>query len=91
MAASKPCIATDVGGCKELLYGGEEDRLGKSGIIVPVMNIDKIAKAIVTLAEDESLRMEMGYTGKRRVKTFYRNEMVTKTYRELYEQYKDRR
>lgn len=64
MAASKPCIATDVGGCKELLYGGEEDRLGKSGIIVPVMNIDKIAKAIVTLAEDESLRMEMGYTGK---------------------------
>ena len=91
MAASKPCIATDVGGCKELLYGGDEDRLGKSGIIVPVMNIDKIAKAIITLAEDESLRKEMGYTGKRRVKAFYQNEMVIKTYRELYEQYKDRR
>lgn len=91
MAASKPCIATDVGGCKELLYGGDEDRLGKSGIIVPVMNIDKIAKAIITLAEDEPLRKEMGYTGKRRVKAFYQNEMVIKTYRELYEQYKDRR
>lgn len=91
MAASKPCIATDVGGCKELLYGGDEDKLGKSGIIVPVMNIDKIAKAIITLAENEPLRKEMGYTGKRRVKAFYQNEMVIKTYRELYEQYKDRR
>lgn len=91
MAASKPCIATDVGGCKELLYGGDEDKLGKCGIIVPVMNIDKIAKAIITLAEDEPLRKEMGYTGKCRVKAFYQNEMVIKKYSEIYEQYKDRR
>lgn len=89
MAASRPCIATDVGGCRELLYGGDNDRLGKSGIIVPVMSIDKIADAIVTLASDEDLRKEMGYTGRLRVKAFYQNEQVTKTYRELYQQYED--
>lgn len=91
MASSRPCIATDVGGCRELLYGGEKDRLGKSGIIVPVMNIDKIADAIVTLAQDEELRAEMGYTGKLRVKAFYQNEQVTRTYHELYEQYENRK
>lgn len=84
MASSRPCIATNVGGCRELLYGGEKDRLGKSGIIVPVMNIDRIADAIVTLAQDEELRMEMGYTGKLRVKTFYQNEQVIRAYHELY-------
>ncbi|MBD5105854.1 MAG: GT4 family glycosyltransferase PelF [Lachnospiraceae bacterium] len=89
MAASKPCIATDVGGCKELLYGGEKDSLGRSGIIVPVMNVDKIANAMVTLAKDEVLREDMGYSGRLRVKAFYRNEQVTRTYGELYEQYKD--
>ena len=91
MAASKPCIATDVGGCRELLYGGERDSLGKSGIIVPVMSVDKIANAIVELATDEELRAEMGYTGRLRVKAFYQNEQVAKTYRELYEECKSRR
>lgn len=89
MASSKPCIATDVGGCKELLYGGEKDGLGKSGLIVPVMSVDKIADAIVTLAKDPDLREDMGYNGRLRVKAFYRNEQVTKTYQDLYEQYRD--
>lgn len=89
MAAMKPCIATDVGGCKELLYGNEMDTYGKSGIIVPVMSVSKIAQAIVTLAKDKSLRAEMGYVGRLRVKSFYQNEQVTETYREIYAQYHD--
>lgn len=84
MAASVPCIATDVGGCKELLFGGEGDRLGKSGIVVPVMSVDKIAKAIVKLALDSELRMEMGHVGKLRVNQYYQNEQVIKKYKELY-------
>lgn len=91
MAAARPCIATDVGGCRELLYGGEKDRLGRSGIVVPVMNIDKIAEAIVTLAQDSELRAEMGYTGRLRVKAFYQNEQVVRAYHEIYEQYEDRK
>lgn len=88
MAAKRPCIATDVGGCRELLYGNEKDTCGKSGIIVPVMSVDKIAEAIITLAKDEALREEMGYNGRLRVKAFYQNEQVVKTYEEIYGQYR---
>ena len=89
MAASRPCIATDVGGCRELLYGGDKDKIGSSGIVVPVMNVGKIAEAIVKLARDGSLREEMGYHGRLRVREFYQYEQVTKAYQELYEQYWD--
>lgn len=87
MAAAKPCIATDVGGCYELLYGSERDRLGRSGIVVPVMGVDRIADAIVELAEDEALRAEMGNVGRIRTREFYRNQQVTATYHELYRQF----
>jgi len=87
MAAAKPCIATDVGGCHELLYGNEQDRLGRSGIIVPAMGVDKIAAAIVELAEDKALREEMGGIGRSRVRQHYRNQSVTAAYHELYRRF----
>lgn len=86
MAASRPCIATDVGGCRELLYGNAGDQLGRSGIIVPVMGVDKIASAMVALAGDEKLREEMGNVGRVRAREFYRNEQVTAAYHALYRQ-----
>lgn len=86
MAAAKPCIATDVGGCRELLYGSERDDLGRSGIVAPVMGVDRIADAIVELAENEELRAEMGNVGRIRVRKFYRNQRVVATYHELYGQ-----
>lgn len=87
MAAAKPCIATDVGGCYELLYGNERDRLGRSGIIVPVMGVDRIADAIVKLAGDEALRAEMGNVGRIRAREFYQNQQVAAAYHELYRQF----
>ena len=86
MAAARPCIATDVGGCRELLYGGRQDHLGRSGLIVPVMGVDRIADAIVRLAEDEELRAEMGNVGRIRAREFYRNQQVTAAYHGLYRQ-----
>ena len=85
MAAGKPCIATDVGGCKELLYGADHDYYGRSGIVIHTMKINKAAEAMVTLAENEELRKQMGKNGKARVAEFYRNEEVCQKYRELYE------
>ncbi len=84
MAAEKPCIATDVGGCKELLYGGEQDYFGRSGLIIPTMNVDKAAEAMVLLARNRKMRMQMGKSGKARVCEFYRNEEVVRKYRNLY-------
>lgn len=85
MAAGKPCIATDVGGCKELLYGADQDYFGRSGLIIPTMNVDKASEAIVTLAENQAMREQMGKSGRARVAEFYRNEEVIRKYRNLYD------
>lgn len=85
MAAGKPCISTDVGGCKELLYGGEQDYFGRSGIIIPTMNVDKAAEAMILLAQNKPMRQQMGKSGKARVSEFYRNEEVVRKYRSLYD------
>lgn len=84
MAAGKPCIATDVGGCRELLEGTREDRFGASGLVIPVMNADKAAQAVLTLARDSALREKMGRAGKARVAKYYQNDEVLRKYRELY-------
>ena len=45
-AAKKPVIATDVGNCRELIYGGEDDELGEAGILTHIMNVSEISEAI---------------------------------------------
>lgn len=86
MAASRPFIATDVGGCRELIYG-REDGFGKAGIIVPMMNTAKIASAVIKLSRDIELRNEMGANGKKRVKKYYTAEKCVESYKKIYESF----
>ena len=88
MASSKPFVSTDVGGCKELLYGNK-DGFGKAGIIVPVMNIEKIAKAIIKLCLNKELRDSMGKNGLKRVSNLYTIEKCVKSYKEIYNSYRN--
>jgi len=50
-AAGLPCLATDVGACRELLEGGsDEDRaLGVSGVVVPIADPEATAREAVRL------------------------------------------
>ncbi len=57
---------------------------GRSGLIIPTMNVDKAAEAMVLLARNRKMRMQMGKSGKARVCEFYRNEEVVRKYRNLY-------
>ncbi len=84
MACKKPVVATDVGGCMELLYG-REDNFGRAGIIVPVMDIDKIAKAIISLAKNDTLRKKMGENGFNRVSNLYTFDKCVNNYKRVYE------
>ncbi len=86
MAAKKPVVTTDVGGCMELLYG-RNDGFGKAGIVVPVMDIEKIARAIITLAKNDKLRKIMGESGNKRVKNLYTFEKCVESYKKVYEMY----
>lgn len=82
-AAHKPVVATDVGNCRELIYG-EGDGLGTAGILTHIMNIAEIEGAILELAGSEKLRDTMGECGYRRVQKRYRIQQMKQAYEELY-------
>lgn len=82
-AAHKPVIATDVGNCRGLVLG-ENDDFGDAGIITHIMNVEEIARAIVSMARNEPLRLQMGENGYRRLQAGYRIEYMRDTYRKIY-------
>ena len=85
-AAHKPVIATDVGNCRGLIEG-EQDDLGSAGIITHIMNVGEIARAIISMARQASLRQSMGEIGYQRVMARYRTEYMLKNYREIYKDF----
>ncbi|WP_134686528.1 GT4 family glycosyltransferase PelF [Brevibacillus migulae] len=91
MAAAKPVVATDVGSCRELLYGNEVDGVsGRAGLITPVLDDKEIARAIVLLGKNPALRKDMGETGRARVLHAYTHEQFISQYTELYETLKEK-
>ncbi len=82
-AAGKPVIATDVGNCKGLIYG-EEDEFGPAGIITHIMNTEEITDAILRLSWDKGLRTVMGRRGYDRVNANYRTNRMWGAYWNFY-------
>lgn len=82
LASGRPCIATDVGCCRELLLS--DDGHGTAGMIVPPMNSAQLADAIVMLGGDPYLRQKMAESGKARVKEYYTNKRMVDNYRRMY-------
>lgn len=65
MAAALPMIVTDVGGNAEAVSDGE------TGLVVPARNPERLASAIVRLANDPELRRAFGEAGRRRVQAHF--------------------
>lgn len=84
MAGRKPFVTTDVGSCRELLEGND-DGLGKAGLVVPMMDFEEMAKAIVTLARDKRLRAEMGENGHQRISRQYTLNGFIDGYKKVYQ------
>ena len=83
-AAKVPVIATDVGNCRGLIYG-EDDDFGPAGILTHIMNIEEIARAMLTLSRSEKKRREYGEAGYRRLMKKYKLSDMKDTYRRIYE------
>ena len=65
MSVQKPVVATRQGGaCESVMHG-------LTGYLVPLENPVSVADHILTLAENDSLRKEMGKAGKERFKLLY--------------------
>lgn len=88
-AARKPVIATDVGNCRELIYGSRYDERGPAGILCHIMNVEEIAAAMVELALSEERRDKMGEAGHSRVIKNFRIEQLRARYEILYDKVYD--
>ncbi len=85
-AAKKPVIATDVGNCRGLILG-EKDDFGAAGIVTRIMNVQEIQQAIVSLAHNTQLRLQMGENGYKRVKTGYQFQYMQDEYKKIYQDF----
>jgi len=87
MACGVPVVATDVGGCRELVFGGawEDVRLGPTGIITPPRDPQATAQAVLRLCRDGELYARASAAGRGRVGRFYARERFLAAYRALYE------
>ncbi len=78
MAASKPVIATNGGGVPEIV----ED--GVTGILVPMGDINAMAKAMRTVLHSGKMAREMGQLGRRRVEIRYTIQSTTRSIEAIY-------
>lgn len=84
LAARRPCVATDVGCCRELLEGREGDTFGPAGYCVPPMHRESLADALERMCRSRARRLRMGQSGQNRVGAYYRQEQMMEQYRKLY-------
>lgn len=86
-AAGIPSVSTDVGCCRELLFGvqDEDPALGEGGLITPLANPTAIAAAMQSLLSNPARLAQAGQTMKRRVNLFYNKHVIDRRYRQLYD------
>lgn len=85
-AAGRPCVTTDVGCCKELIYGEEGDPYGQAGFCVPPMQPHALARAMKDLCRNRARRIQMGRAGKARAEAYFRHEDMINNYLDTYEE-----
>lgn len=87
-AVGIPVVATDVGGCGELIYGKnpEDEALGAAGKLVNISDPDALAGAALELLADEALWLSAQQAGIARIKQYYSLEKFIENYGFIYEE-----
>jgi glycosyltransferase involved in cell wall biosynthesis len=80
MAASKPAVATAVGGVPEVLVDGE------TGFLVPPRDHNALAEKIVRLLKDSALRQTMGAAALARARRYFTVERMVQETADAYAQ-----
>ncbi|WP_051711268.1 GT4 family glycosyltransferase PelF [Andreprevotia chitinilytica] len=86
-AAGVPAVTTDVGSCRQLIYGlGPEDQaLGAAGRVVKVADAQGLAEAAVELLGNSEAWHAAQRAGVERVSRYYTQTMMFDAYRTLYD------
>ncbi|WP_347251473.1 GT4 family glycosyltransferase PelF [Legionella sp.] len=86
-AAGVPVVATDVGACKEMIMGiNEEDTaLGPAGKIVRVSDAKDLEAAILEVLSDPELWNQMSQSAIKRAEKYYDEKIMIAKYQQIYE------
>jgi glycosyltransferase involved in cell wall biosynthesis len=89
-AAGIPTVATNVGSCREILFGrrDEDPALGDGGILTDVAAPEQTAQAIAALLGDPDRRARLGAVMQERVKRYYDLDLVDQAYSTIYHRYR---
>lgn len=88
-AAGVPAVTTDVGSCRQLIYGGidEEDiKIGKAGEVVSIANPSELASAYISLFKDENKWKICQKNALKRVRRYYSLERFLESYKNIYKE-----
>jgi polysaccharide biosynthesis protein PelF len=85
-AAGVPTVCTDVGSCRQLVFGGapEDQALGAAGVVVGIADAQALANAALGLLADPTAWQRASDAGRARVQRYYADRMMFGAYRELY-------
>lgn len=86
-AAGVPALSTDVGSCRQLVFGlpGEDEALGASGQVVRIADPEALAQAALVLLTNPDEWQRASQAGIKRVEKYYSQDMMFERYRALYE------
>lgn len=87
-AVGVPCVATDVGSCRQLIEGwGAEDRaLGPAGMVVGIADPQALAHAVLAMLVDTPRWQAARNAGIARVGKYYTQDNMFNHYRKVYDQ-----
>lgn len=77
-ACGRAVITTDVPGCRDAVDHG------KTGLLVPVSDVNALADAIVQLIKDPGKRQQMGAAGRQMVVENFSSDIINKKFLDLY-------
>jgi polysaccharide biosynthesis protein PelF len=85
-AAGVPAVATDVGSCKQLIYGlgPEDEALGAAGEVVRIADAEALAMAAVDLLTNPEKWTKAQQAGIKRTEKYYTQDLMFGSYRALY-------
>ena len=81
MAAKRPVVSTNVGGVEDIITHGE------NGFLTLINDVDTFANYVVTLINDEGLRIKMGNIGFESVINKYSRQRLVSDIKKLYLDY----
>lgn len=85
-AAARPCVTTNVGACREMLEGAQDETppIGPGGFVTDILDAEQIAGALWQLLSDLGVARDMGRRLQTRVERYYTTPRSRQRYRELY-------